>query len=126
MMDSDALVRLAQMVATRLHEQMDGDGAVLVATPDGFSLAHAGNPGVEPGRLAAVVSSIAALGDAAGRETGIGDTRGLVVESSQGRLVVRCLQVQGQDIVVVLKTGTDVLLGLVWSRLAGLDAWINA
>lgn len=120
------LLQLARTVADRLHQEMEGDGAVLVATPDGFSLAHAGQPGIEPGRLAAVVSSIAALGDAAGRETDIGDTRCLVVESSRGRLVVRCLRRQGADIVVVLKTGPNVLLGMAWSRLASLDDWVPA
>lgn len=119
------LLQLARSVASRLYEEMEGDCAVLVATPDGFSLAHAGQPGIEPDRLAAVASSIAALGDAASRETAIGDTRCLVVEAHRGRLVMRCLRVQGADIVVVLKTGPNVLLGMAWSRLAGLDDWLQ-
>ena len=85
---------------TRFAE-IDGARAVVIATPDGFDLAHAGHHAIDPARLAAMVSSFAALGDAASRETGIGTPRCLVIESSEGRLVVRCMQMQGQAIVVV-------------------------
>jgi uncharacterized protein len=116
---------LAFAAATNLLNEVEGAGCVLVATADGFNLAHAGPRNIDPARLAAVVSSIAALGDAASRETGIGTPRCLVVESSDGRLVVRCMQVRGESIVVVLLTDASVLLGLVWKRLADVEHWMN-
>ncbi|MBX3607292.1 MAG: roadblock/LC7 domain-containing protein [Piscinibacter sp.] len=108
----------AEQAAGNLLSGVDGAQAVLVATVDGFSLAHAQRKSVDADRLAAIVSSIGALGAAASRETGIGEPRCLVVESTQGRLVVRCFSVGRHALIVAVLTDTSVLLGLVWSQLA--------
>ncbi|KQV85484.1 roadblock/LC7 domain-containing protein [Rhizobacter sp. Root1221] len=111
----------AQRVADAVLAGLEGHGVVVVATIDGFDLAEAGSRPVNRVRLSAMVSSIAALGDAASVETGIGATRCLVVESSEGRLVVRCMQSHGQAVVVVVLTDRSVLLGLVWNQLASAE-----
>ena len=116
----------AQRAAKALLADLDGASAVVIATVDGFDLAHAGSRAIEPARLAAMVSSLAALGDAASRETGIGTPRCLVVESTEGRLVLRCIQARGESLVIVLLTDKSVLLGLVWNRLAAAEQWMNA
>jgi len=116
----------AQRAAKALLADLDGASAVVIATVDGFDLAHAGARAIEPARLAAMVSSLAALGDAASRETGIGTPRCLVVESTEGRLVLRCIQARGESLVIVLLTDKSVLLGLVWNRLAAAEQWMNA
>lgn len=64
-----------------------------------------------------MVASFAAVGDAASRETGIGVPRCLVIESTDGRLVVRCIEVHGEALIVVILTDTSTLLGLVWNAL---------
>jgi len=111
------IARQAQIVAEALLIEVEGAGAVVIATADGFNLAHAGSMTIDPSRLAAIVSSLAALGDAASRETHIGTTRCLVVECTEGRLVVRCLQVRGESLIVVLLTDQSVLLGRVLNSL---------
>lgn len=116
----------ARQAAQSLFAEVDGARAVVIATADGFDLAHAGRTAIDPARLAAMVSSFSALGDAASRETGIGTPRCLVIESSEGRLVVRCMQVQGQAIIVVVQTDKSVMLGLVWSRLSVAERLMNA
>jgi predicted regulator of Ras-like GTPase activity (Roadblock/LC7/MglB family) len=116
-----ALASEARRAAENLLAGLDGAGAVVIATIDGFDIAHAGRRMIEPARLAAMVSSFAALGDAAGRETGIGATRCLVVESTEGRLVVRLLQVGDESLVVALLTDKAVLLGLAWNHLASIE-----
>ncbi|MDO9352297.1 MAG: roadblock/LC7 domain-containing protein, partial [Solirubrobacteraceae bacterium] len=104
--------------AHALLADLDGAAAVVVATPDGFEIAHAGARLVDAPRLAAIVSSLAALGDTVSHETRIGALRCLVVESSEGRLVVRSVQVRGEAAVVVMLADAKVLLGLIWNRLA--------
>ncbi|MEO8058746.1 MAG: roadblock/LC7 domain-containing protein [Burkholderiales bacterium] len=111
----------AQRTANNLLEELDGARAVVIATSDGFDLAHAARVVIEPARLAAMVSSFAALGDAASRETGIGTPRCLVIESTQGRLVVRCIEMLGVSLVVVVLTDTSMLLGRVWNALASAE-----
>jgi len=120
------LARHARVVADALLSDVDGASAIVVATADGFHLAQSGPRMVDPARLAAIVSSLAALGDAASRETGIGTPRCLVVDCSDGRLVVRCVQVQGEALIVVLLTDLSVLLGLALNSLAKADQMLNA
>ena len=120
------LTEPARHAAQSLFAEVDGARAVLIATADGFELTHAGQTAIAPARLAAMVGSFSALGDAASRETGIGAPRYLVVESSGGRLAVRCMQVRGQALVVAVLTDQSVMLGLVWSRLAEAERLMNA
>lgn len=109
---------VAQRAAETLVAEMDGDVSIVIATADGFALGHAGRRPLDPARMAAVVSSLAALGDAASRETGIGTPRCLVVDSSEGRLVMRCFAVRGEPVVVVLMSPPQVLMGLALNQLA--------
>lgn len=116
----------AQRVAQALVHELEGPSLALIATPDGFALGHAGTRDVDPARLAALVSSMAALGDAASRETGIGDARSLVVDSHQGRLALRCLQAGTESVIVVMLTDTRVLLGRVLNLLGDAERLMNA
>jgi predicted regulator of Ras-like GTPase activity (Roadblock/LC7/MglB family) len=104
---------------------LDGAGAIVIASADGFELAHGGRMAVAPARLAALVSSFAALGDVASRESGIGTARCLVIDSSEGRLMVRRMQLRGQAVVVVVLTDASVLLGRVWHSLAATERLVN-
>jgi hypothetical protein len=115
------VVQRAKRAADALLAEIDGSLAILIATIDGFDLAHAGRRDIEPARLAAMVSSLAALGDAASRETAIGAPRCLVIDSTQGRLMVRCMEVNGLSLVVTVLTDKSVLLGMVWNRLAAAE-----
>lgn len=108
-----------------LFAEIDGAKAIVVATSDGFDLACVGARVVAPARIAAMVSSLAALGEVASVEVGIGAPRVLVVESSDGRLVVRCMRVQGHSLVVVVLTDRTVMLGLIWHRLATAERLMN-
>lgn len=121
-----AIALQARRAVDVLLQEIDGPCAIVISTIDGFDLAHGGRRAIEPARLAAMVSSLAALGDAASRESGIGEPRCLVVESTEGRLMVRCMQVAGESIVVVVLTDKTVLLGLVWNRLAAAELSMNA
>lgn len=120
-MDRNEMTRHAQQAADALLADVDGARAVLVATPDGFDLAHAGALPLDAGRLAAMVSSMAALGDAASREAAIGQPHCMVVDSSAGRLVMRSVQWRGEPMVVVLLTDTAALLGMVLNALNGVE-----
>jgi len=105
----------------KLLVELDGAGAVVIASADGFELAHGGRATVAPARLAALVSSFAALGEVASRESGIGTPRCLVIDASDGRLVVRCMQLRGQSIVVVVLADAGMLLGRVLHVLAAAE-----
>lgn len=115
------LVVHARRAADALVSAIGGNSAAVISTPDGFDLAHAGERAVEPARLAAMMSSLAAIGAAASQEADIGLPRCMVVESTQGRLLVRSMQVGVEPIVIMLLTDKDVLLGLAWSQLSAVE-----
>jgi len=125
MLDRTDISRNVQQLADSLMADVDGARAALVATPDGFDLARAGEQTVDAGRLAAMVSSLSALGDAASRETQIGQPRCLVIDSSDGRLVVRSMQFRGEPLIVVLLTDTAALLGMVLNALNAADRQLS-
>ena len=120
------LATIAERVVAELMAGVDGASAATIATADGLDLAHAGSHAIDPSRLGAIVSSLAALSDAAGREAGLGRTRCLVVECGNGRLVVRCIEVRGESIVVAILTNQHVLLGRVWTTMSGVESIMNA
>lgn len=105
----------AQRFVEQMLDQIEGAHGVLVATVDGFAIAHAQRRPTDFERMAAIVSSLAALGTAASQETGIGTVRVLVVESTAGRIVTRCLP-DAMTVVAVL-ADTKVPIGMVWTQL---------
>lgn len=116
-MTNHPLSGAARHSADGLLEVVDGARCALVATADGFALAHAARGSSDADRLAAMVSSMGALAEAASRESGIGTPRCLVVESTEGRLVVRCFQAGSHPLVLAVLTDARVALGMVWSQL---------
>lgn len=112
---------LALQAAQQLLVELDGAGAILIASADGFELAHGGRMPVGPARLAALVSSFAALGEVAGRESGLGAPRCLVIDASHGRLIVRGMRLRDQSIVVVVLSDARVLLARVLHGLAAAE-----
>lgn len=116
-----AVAESARRAAAKLVDELSGVRSVVVATADGFDVAHAGSASVDPARLAAMVSSFAAVGEAASRETGIGAPRCLVIESTEGRLVIRCVEVLGHALVIVILSDKATLLGMVWNTLASIE-----
>jgi predicted regulator of Ras-like GTPase activity (Roadblock/LC7/MglB family) len=126
MMLSNALpsAALTQRFADELLASVEGAQAVVLATVDGIALANAHRRVIDVERLSAIVSSLSALGDAASQETCIGDLRVLVVESTMGRLVTRCVA-NGQLVIAVL-TDAAVPLGLVWTHLRQAESRLVA
>lgn len=121
-----SLAASAQRVAAALMADLDGVRAVLIATGDGTALAQAGRLPVDAARLAAMAGSLWRLCDTAARETGVGDTRHLVVEAGAGRIIVRHLQVRGAELAAVLLADKSVLLGMAWSRIGQAEQAMNA
>lgn len=110
-----------------LHREIDGARAVLAATVDGLEIASTGcaEAGIEPARLAAIVSSLSAIGEVACRDCGTGASRGLHVEACQGRIVVRCVSVADEPVIIAVLTDRTALLGLVLNRLADADKLLD-
>lgn len=111
-----ALAAQARHITEHLLRQItDSVAAVVLASEDGFDLAHAQAPGarVDPARVAAMTSSIAAIGDVVGRETGLGRSECLIVETEGGFVVMRSGQLGATRVVLTAMTSRRTVLGLL-------------
>jgi len=103
----------AALAAGDLLSRLKGARAIVVATEDGFEVACASLESIDAGRLSAITSSMAAIGEVVSLETGIGTVRCLMVEADDGYLVMRATRRDGIGLVVAALVGREVLLGLV-------------
>ncbi len=98
------------LVAHLMQNVRDARGAV-VATEDGFEVASQVSSSAQVGRLAAMASSIAALGAVAGDESELGQSKSLVIEAARGYIVMGQARRTDIDLIVSVITGPDAVLG---------------
>lgn len=103
----------AARVADDLFARLSDVRAVFVATEDGFPLAHTTREAFNDVRLAAISSSMSAIGEALSQETDLGAVRCLTIEAEDGYLVMRSGSHQGVGLVVAVIATREMLLGLV-------------
>ena len=96
-----------------LMQEVKGIKAVVVATEDGFEVAARIENTAQVARLSAMASSLAALGAMAGEESQLGVCHSLLMEASEGYIVI--VQVRRADVslIVSVVTGRDAVVGQV-------------
>lgn len=109
----DNLEPAAARSAQSLLDKVGQARAVVVATEDGFQVACAARETIDASRLAAITSSMAAIGEVVSGETGLGAVRCVMIEADAGYLVMRATRRAGMGLVVAALVARDALLGLV-------------
>lgn len=112
------LAKAAQREAEQLLNRVPGALAVVVATVDGFDVAHANKLPIEPSRLAAMTSSIAAMGDVVTQEANLGKPRCVVVDAKDGMVIVSAVERDDHALVVNVLTNRTPTLGLALFEVA--------
>lgn len=115
---SDALRALARSEAEAIAQDISGVRAVVIATGDGFDIAAAARGDVDPQRIAALASSMAAIGAVVSAEAGLGRSTSVTVGTDNGFAVVYAATHQGMALVINVIAGPDALLGQVNYRTA--------
>jgi predicted regulator of Ras-like GTPase activity (Roadblock/LC7/MglB family) len=113
MNSNDELRAMAGQTAHRLLKNLDYSRAVVIATEDGFQMASASIEPVDAPRLAAIVSSLSAMGSALTGETKLGAVGCLMIEAEGGYLVIRSARRKNVGLVIAALTRREALLGLV-------------
>jgi uncharacterized protein len=114
-----AAVRAAALdQANSIISELAGVTAVIVATVDGFDVASVVRGSIDAPRIAALASSIAAIGEVVSSEANLGTSRCVTIETDAGFAVAH--RVARLDIPMVLKVlgGRDAVLGQVKYRAA--------
>jgi len=112
------LLQRARQEAEHLLGEVGGARAVVVATTDGFDVAHARRQDIEAPRMAALTSSIAALGQVVAHEAGLGAPRCMMLEAEAGYVIVRSVPRPDHPLVIKLLTDRSGLLALALQHLS--------
>jgi predicted regulator of Ras-like GTPase activity (Roadblock/LC7/MglB family) len=109
---SPQLVQTAQTATETLHA-LTGVIAVVVATADGFDIASLVRGEVDVARLAAMASSIAAIGSGVAHEGKLGTCRHVTVGTTGGFVHVVGVRRAGGELVLNVIAGEDAILAQV-------------
>lgn len=122
----DTLRKLAQEEAAAMARELGDIRAVVIATGDGFEIASSVRGDIEAERIAALASSIAAIGAVVSTEAKLGTSTGIMVMTDRGFAVVHAATHRGMDLVIHVIAGADALLAQVNYRVAAAARALSA
>lgn len=101
----------AESVINQLMAQVKGIKAVVVSTEDGFEVAARVENTAFVTRLAAIASSLTALGAVAGEESQLGRCESVVIGAENGHLIMLQARNPQADLVISVITAKEVVIG---------------
>lgn len=108
---SPAIQSAAHAAIDTLMAEVKGIKAVMIATEDGFEVAAKVENTAQVSRLAAMASSLAALGAVAGEESGLGLCDSVLIEAAHGYILM--LQSRRPEVGLILSviTSREAVMG---------------
>lgn len=102
--------------------QTSGVTAALVATTDGFEVSSVLHQSLSAQKMAAMTSSILALGEAVLAEADLSDCRNVVIESGGGLIVMLAIGDPRNELLLSVIADSNAMLGQVlWSARSCCD-----
>ncbi|RYG08273.1 MAG: hypothetical protein EON92_16910 [Burkholderiales bacterium] len=123
---SESVRALALREAQSLLDEVDGVKAVVVASIDGFDVASAIRGDTDPGRVAAMASSISAISAVVAQEVALGRNRSVTIDTEGGFAVVYSVHRPDGELIVNVIAGSGALLGQVAYRVAQMARTLAA
>ncbi len=108
---SPQLQRACEQAIAMLMEEVKGAKAAVISTEDGFEVAARVENTAQVSRLAAMASSMAALGAIVGEESNLGYCHNLVVQAQEGMIVMSQAKRSDVDLILSVVTGKDAVMG---------------
>jgi len=107
----------AALITRRLQELLADQSSILaavIATHDGFEVACAQRQGaISAARVAAMASSLQALGGSMVAETASGECTDIIINGSLGRLLVFDIPLSGAGLLLCVQTTSEAALGSI-------------
>jgi uncharacterized protein len=122
----EGLADLAGRLSASFIKDIRGVGAVVVATVDGFAIASAFERANDAHRIAAMASSISAIGSVVALEAGLGAYRSVTINTDAGFVVVQAVQRPDLELVINVIADSDAILAQVLLRLKSMVAKLLA
>lgn len=103
----------AEQALEELGASLGRLSAAVIATTDGFEVASRAGKGVEVSKLAAMACSISALGAMVGQESEVGPHQNVIVEASEGYIVIVDIPHPSHPMILNLVADREEMLGQV-------------
>lgn len=110
--------QLSQQETDRILAETEGVTAVVVATIDGFDIASAIRSDLDPSRIAAMASSISAIGYVVSDEAKLGRGKRVTIETDAGFAVIYSIPRTDTELVLIVVSDGRTLLGQIAYRTA--------
>lgn len=104
---------VAHEEASTIRLDVSGVSAVVIATVDGFEVAAALSGGLDAPRVAALASSIAAIGDVVSSEARLANPRSVTINTDDGFVLVHSVRRADVDLVISIVASADAVLAQV-------------
>ncbi|GAA4013062.1 roadblock/LC7 domain-containing protein [Actimicrobium antarcticum] len=101
----------ADLTIATLMSQVKGIRAVVISTEDGFEVAARVENTAQVTRLAAIASSLTALGAVAGEESQLGACENVIIGAKNGCLIMLQARTPHIDLILSVITNNDVIVG---------------
>ncbi len=101
----DAIRRFAEQGAREILRDITGTRAVVISTIDGFEVAYAHHGNIVPARIAAMASSISAIGAVVAQESSVGEPSNITIFSESG--FIQVFAVRRRDIQLIINIVSD-------------------
>lgn len=112
----DREVMICQQEIDRLFEELGEIKGVLVSSIDGFEVAARMRGNSSPAKLAAMTSSLLALGEAVTEEGEVGQCIDLLIDATAGRVLLMDIPHPTRKLLLtVLSNNSSTLGGVIWA-----------
>lgn len=109
---------LVEKEALSILNDISGVSAVVIATVDGFDVASQVRNGLDPARVAALASSIAAIGEVVATEARLGRNKSVTIDTENGFAVIYSVHRKDIGLVINVISTSEALIGQVNYRTA--------
>ena len=104
---------LCQRQIEALRTSVPQISGALVSTVDGFDIAATLPPALSAAKLAAMTSSLLALGDAVSDESGMSSCINVLIEGTAGRILLMDIPNRHRKLLLTVLCGNEAILGQV-------------
>ncbi len=113
-----AILAIAQREAQGILDDVAGVAAVVIATVDGFDVASVVRNGLDATRIAALASSIAAIGEVVSGEAKLGRNKSVTVDTDNGVAAIYSVHRNDVGLVINVVASGDAIIAQVNYRTA--------
>ncbi len=105
----------ARNECSKLLEEQLGVLGVVISSVDGFDIASAVTRDLDPSKIAAMASSIAAIGIVVSQEASLGASKSITVNTEDGFVYITNVEIAGQPCALnVIANGSAILAQIIY------------